>query len=72
MDASLRAFFPLLSDADLTEFNDVYPLSAFDNSSQLARVGTGESELRCAVGNLLNSPETAALNGLFFLGGNHG
>ena len=45
----MRAFFPLLSDADLTEFNDVYPLSAFDNSSQRARVGTGESELRCAV-----------------------
>lgn len=49
LSSSLRSFFPLLSADDLTEFNAVYPLSAFDNATQQTRVGTGESELRCAV-----------------------
>lgn len=50
LSSSLKSFFPLLSSTeDLTEFNAVYPLSAFDNATQQTRVGTGESELRCAV-----------------------
>ncbi|KIP09951.1 hypothetical protein PHLGIDRAFT_66574 [Phlebiopsis gigantea 11061_1 CR5-6] len=49
MDTGLKAFFPLLSPTDLDQFNEVYPLSAFPNASDQLRLGTGESELKCAV-----------------------
>ncbi|KIP05506.1 hypothetical protein PHLGIDRAFT_74148 [Phlebiopsis gigantea 11061_1 CR5-6] len=48
MNASLSAFFPMLSPTDIAEYNGVYPLSAYANTSEQARVATGESELRCA------------------------
>ncbi|EKM56690.1 uncharacterized protein PHACADRAFT_27481 [Phanerochaete carnosa HHB-10118-sp] len=48
LNSGLQTFFPALTQADLAEFNQVYAVSNFDNSSQQIRVGTGESELRCA------------------------
>ena len=49
MNTLLKVFFPALSEASLAEFNTVYALENFDNSSHQALVATGESELKCAV-----------------------
>ena len=49
LDSALQAYFPGLTQADLSEYNDVYAVSNFDNSSQQFRVATGESDVRCAV-----------------------
>ena len=49
LDSALQAFFPGLTQNDLTQYNDVYAVSNFDNSSQQVRVAAGESGLRCAV-----------------------
>ena len=55
LTAPLKTFFPDLTATDLAQFEQQYPISAFDNVSQQIRVGTGESELRCAVSILFHS-----------------
>ncbi|PSS34240.1 hypothetical protein PHLCEN_2v1750, partial [Hermanssonia centrifuga] len=48
LDSALHAFFPGLTAADLAAYDEQYRLSQFEDASQQVRVGTGESELRCA------------------------
>ncbi|KAI0826129.1 alpha/beta-hydrolase [Irpex lacteus] len=48
LTAALKATFPGLTTTDLTQFAQHYPLSDFDSVEQQVRVGTGESQLRCA------------------------
>ncbi|CAL1709691.1 unnamed protein product [Somion occarium] len=48
ISSALKSFFPALSDNDLAEFAQEYPLSAFSSSDEQLRAATGESELRCA------------------------
>jgi len=45
---ALKAFFPQLTDADINEFLEEYPLADFDSTAQQLQVATGESELICA------------------------
>jgi len=53
---ALTTFFPELTETDINEFLQVYPMSEFSSSAQQFQVATGESELICA---------RAALGGAF-------
>ena len=56
LTAALNSFFPALTPADDAAYLKQYPLSDYaGNASVQTRVGTGESELRCAVGPLPSS-----------------
>ncbi|GJE86320.1 alpha/beta-hydrolase [Phanerochaete sordida] len=60
ISSALKAFFPGLTQNDLTGFNEVYNASNFGSSNEQFRVATGESELRCAVeimGGAFSQPE---------------
>ncbi|KAI0088264.1 Alpha/Beta hydrolase protein [Irpex rosettiformis] len=48
LTAALKASFPGLTNDDLQEFAEHYPLSDFDSIEQQVEVGAGESQLRCA------------------------
>ncbi|EGO01057.1 hypothetical protein SERLA73DRAFT_179100 [Serpula lacrymans var. lacrymans S7.3] len=44
---ALKAYFPLLTDADLQEFLALYPLSDYESASQQFQVATGEPDVIC-------------------------
>ena len=47
--AALKDYFPQLTQTDLEEYLQEYPLSDFDSVSQQFQIATGESDVICGV-----------------------